>query len=352
MRSMQRLADRLFKTLAQVNYESIQVRPYKRSETIDVGLILMSNSEIMNKNIIENRASTAESFSITWENGPTIVVHSLLTTLRHSLPLIIRRIVMVYALIHDTTHVNTATIDVEIYLVDLLDKRMLPRAKNEPLTPMHVNGGSTWFITKTKRVVVVYREEEFFKVLCHELVHTYNLDAILDNSGLHRDFERYIMARSGIKTTALKLNEAYTDLVACLFHIACWSFDNIGNVKCNDKFRVLFKWAIKHGHMHMVRVASRIIRHFSSHTTNWKESTSAFSYYCCKAAVFNVFMTKMGKMKSWCLSEATARMFLELVVDALYDSSFISMLQDCLLEPDNDMSLRMLPMDFDPNLAK
>lgn len=342
---MQRLGKRFFNVLSKVNFNNIRVLPYRRSEPIDINTVIQSNTDVIGKTTIENRAKTAESFLVSWENGPTIILHLLLTSMRPNLPIIVRRIVMGYALIHDDI-LERSAMEVEMYLIDLPDKKLLPLKAMETLTQFHVNGGSTWYKSSKKRVIVVYREEELLKVLMHEMVHSYNLDEhIIGNAT--QDSEKHLITRYGLQTNNLKLYETYTDVIACLFHIACWTFDNLEANRDEERFVSMYKDALERAHVHMINTAAQIIRHFSG-LKNWSERTAVFSYYLCKAAVFKPFIAKMSyRMQNWKLNDGKVKKFLELIVESVDGPTFLMDMEKTLRSKRIERSLRMTPVEFD-----
>ena len=342
---MQRLGARFYNVLSKIDYNDIRVLPYRRNGPVDVNTVIMSNVDVISKSTIESRAKTLESFTVSWKNGPTIIIHLMLTSMRPSLPIIVRRIVMGYALIHDGVH-EQSDMEVEMYLIDLPDKKLLPLKAMETLTQSHVNGGSTWYKSDKKRVIVVYREEELLKVLVHEMVHSYNLDEhIIGN--ITKETENYLVTKRGIKTNGLKLHETYTDVIACLFHIACWTFDNLGPNADEALFISMYKEALQRAYAHMINTTAQIIRHFSG-MENWSERTAVYSYYLCKAAVFKPFITKMShRMQGWKLTGVKVKNFLELIVDSVDGQPFVADLEDSLRTPKIERSIRMTPVEFD-----
>ena len=74
-------------------------------------------------------------------------------------------------LITPQSNVN-ATLTVDIYLTSF--KKKMPRF-GEAFTSDHVNSALTYICNKHGEIII-YREEEWFKVLLHECIHSYCLD--------------------------------------------------------------------------------------------------------------------------------------------------------------------------------
>jgi hypothetical protein len=93
----------------------------------------------------------------------------------------------------------------EIYLSDQL--KQLPR-KGKMFGPVEINSGSTNFET-----ITIWRNEEHFKLILHELVHFYNLDGYLDLE--HQNQQINMECHYQIeKNTETRLYEAYTESLA------------------------------------------------------------------------------------------------------------------------------------------
>ena len=95
-------------------------------------------------------------------------------------------------------------------------KKVFPRSHGDPLTPLHVNSGVTYHnMHDTIKNVIVYRKEEVFKVLMHELIHAYELDI----SRMSEAIEMPIRNAFGKSGVVLRINESITDTLACMLNV-------------------------------------------------------------------------------------------------------------------------------------
>ena len=69
----------------------------------------------------------------------------------------------------------SATLNIYIYMTDF--KKRFPTEKGQPLDAEHANTGLSYHCAKNNDVIV-YRKEEWFKVLIHELFHAFGLSFI------------------------------------------------------------------------------------------------------------------------------------------------------------------------------
>lgn len=113
---------------------------------------------------------------------------------------------------------NTFITNVKVFLTPA--KKVMPKDRRSPLTAVHVNSGvTTHMFGSHEKSVVVYREEEVFKVLMHELVHAYELDMIY----MPPSAESSIAPFFNLQGTTLRINESLTDTLACLYNVAMYA---------------------------------------------------------------------------------------------------------------------------------
>ena len=147
------------------------------------------------------------------------------------------------------------TEDLEIYLVLSLLKKKIDNTKN--ITPKNINSGYTDI---TNRYIFIWREEEFEKVLFHELIHYFNCD--------HRE-ETYTNY-----TNYDALFEAITDFKAIIYNLVYISY--ITNCKLNKLINYEFSFIVNQGIM-----INNLLN------KNIKLSSPAFSYFVLKTMLLH-----------------------------------------------------------------
>lgn len=159
-------------------------------------------------------------------------------------------------------------------------KKYLPMCKeNKIISTDNVNSGSTI----KQEIIQIWRKEEFYKVLIHELVHYFSIDFyIRDNiyTEVNNHFKKFIKIK-GID----RVNESYTEILAMLIHSLFYS--EIHNVKFNDviSYELTFSY---------FQVA-KILNYFNMTNYNdllsneYSQTTSAFSYYIVKCMFLEKF---------------------------------------------------------------
>ena len=90
-----------------------------------------------------------------------------------------RKIYLIVSLLHNTKQSvekqSKCSKRIRIFLVLTKHKKVLPKSPQHEIDTIHCNTAFT-YSCKTKNEIVVFREEEWCKVLIHELFHTLGLD--------------------------------------------------------------------------------------------------------------------------------------------------------------------------------
>lgn len=123
---------------------------------------------------------------------------------------------------------------IAIYIAPTPYKKQFNKDYEEPLTPSNINSG---FNVKhgNKNTIVVYRHEECFKVLLHELIHSLGMDInelyTTHNPNvvsLYKDFQKCI--GSNYNTSQLLLGETYNDFFTLLIYTLFYSVEKVASV--------------------------------------------------------------------------------------------------------------------------
>jgi hypothetical protein len=156
-----------------------------------------------------------------------------------------------------------------------LQKKLLPNQENLYINCEHINSGASL----PGSYVLIWRIEELYKVLIHELIHFYKLDFnSYDNN--YNKLHNYIINKYNIHNTDSP-NESYTEILALLIHSIFYSFYNKMDIIEILKYETVFT---------LVQI-SKILRYNNINNTNElgkkiiKQNTSIFSYYIVKGSL-------------------------------------------------------------------
>jgi len=135
---------------------------------------------------------------------------------------------------------------------------------------INTNGGQTNLIK-----IEIFRKEEVIKVLMHELCHLFRIDCIKIDTN-----QSILMNSFNIKTHTINLSvqEAITEYLAMLHHIALISFYTQESIKCIYHYEKIFS----------LYQVSKILNHYKFkrfedlYTNKMIQGTNVFSYYIIK----------------------------------------------------------------------
>lgn len=145
------------------------------------------------------------------------------------------------------------------------NRKRLPVKKNYVIGVEHVNSGYCYVNSgENDTNIVIFRKEEFFKVLVHELIHLYKL---IPNDN---DLDNYINLKYKLDNYILT-NESLVELNALLYN--CIIIHKLTNKDLQKLIIKEYKWSSN--------VLSNIIRYYGS-LKNWKENSNVFAYYYVK----------------------------------------------------------------------
>jgi len=194
-----------------------------------------------------------------------------------------------------------------IYLINL--KKELPKTNLEILSDINVNTGFT-YTCKPVNEIVIYRKEEWFKVLIHETIHNLGLDFSNMNI-LH--FNNKIKTIFKVESE-VNLYEAYTECWARIFNcIFCSYYSPFINGNSYKNFSHNFNFYINmeriFGFLQLVKILKFMgLKYEDLYLNNneletkrkilYKEKTNVLSYYIITQVLLNNYQEFM----LWCNS--------------------------------------------------
>jgi len=170
---------------------------------------------------------------------------------------------------------------VNIFVYENDDKKLLPLRRGARIDPLHVNSGYTQFDHSSGRVakfIVIFRTEEFLKVLTHELIHWFGVCEL--SFPVTTDINSIFPKDSHFKS----LNEALTELNALSFYNAIQlHIDNqLTAYTLRDRMETEYKYSLQN--------IEKLRWHFNCkyEFEGWKEGTNAFAYYVVKTILMAI----------------------------------------------------------------
>ncbi len=193
-----------------------------------------------------------------------------------------------------------------IYFYFTYAEKHLPKTNNTVLGETNVNTAFTTSCPKDAEIVV-YRKEEWFKVLIHESFHSFGLDfSNLNNA----DCLRYILNIFPVESQ-VNLYESYTEFWAETMNILFCSFFSLKHKNNINEFldnvEILLNLERSYSFFQLVKVLNHMgltYKDLYSNTKNsdelrkifYKENTNVLSYYIIKTILINDYQSFL----LWC----------------------------------------------------
>jgi hypothetical protein len=273
---------------------------------------------------IQHHILNAPSVAVTYRfnaGGRRVVLHFVVFNKRKSdlnMSKMLERARRVCALVHLVSlHASRSTCSSElciyIYLTEF--KKRFPTRKGETLDAEHVNTGMSYHCARDNDVVV-YRKEEWFKVLIHELFHALGLSFIESDvpSGVHDGMQRALQRMYAI-SHPVRVYETYCEIWARILNAVFDCFtEEVGRDARDLHLRVFMECVLQRLHADATFAHAQCgkLLHYMDLThdnianptpTNralvaekYRENTNVFAYYVLTC----ILMHSVDDYMAWC----------------------------------------------------
>ena len=200
-----------------------------------------------------------------------------------------------------------------LYFYQTSLRKELPLSNTEPIDQIHANTAFTR-TCQTNAEIVIFRNEEWFKVFLHETMHTFGLDF----SGVDNHYCTKIMLSLFNVNSDVNLYEAYTEFWARTMNVLFCSYNhfkrensiNISKMsehiiynKLNDFASHFMNIEIKYSFFQMVKILDfmdlkyeDILKQNQQIRIKYKENTNVLAYYIITTILINNYQLFLG----WC----------------------------------------------------
>lgn len=223
------------------------------------------------------------SFQLTVQNNTICTVHMFFDKSmdQKDLASMTKKIIVAIKLISAYSRSYTERLDIEIIFTEF--KKMLP-SHALPLDEQHINSAFVMNCTPRK-IMTIFRREEWYKVLIHELLHAFNIDFSCKNQ---TEIDIYMNSLFPIKKDNFRLFETYTELWAIMIHCCCISFYEAKDKKdiygLFNRLKFLFSHECKFSEMQFSKIMNyyRLTLSDIGTDTHYVEKTHVLSYFIFK----------------------------------------------------------------------
>lgn len=206
-------------------------------------------------------------------------------------------------------YANTSCTNIlDIYIYPTPFTKNLPGSSATVLGPEHVNTAYT-MPCAARGQLVIFREEEWFKVFIHETFHAYGLD--FSRSDI-KELKNHLKSLFPINSD-FDLYEAYTETWARLINCLFCSFNALTDKKDKKAFIANVDFCIELERMFALYQCTKVLSFMGLHYNDiheennylrhnlYKENTHVFAYYIMTAVLLNDYQGFM----LWCKSHNT-----------------------------------------------
>jgi len=229
----------------------------------------------------------------------------------------------------------TETLNIFIYPTPFVKK--LPTNPATVIGPEHINTAFT-MACATNGQIIIFREEEWFKVFIHETFHSYGLDfATQEHSGL-----KHILREIFPIDSDFDIYEAYTETWARIINCAFCSFNALPDKKDKKNFLLNLNFCFELERMFAIYQCIKILGFMglryedlyrskdakATYLHNlYKENTHVFAYYIMTA----IFLNDHQGFMLWCKKNNTRLLKFKVSSDSFKSfENYISSVYDCI----------------------
>ena len=309
---------------------------------------------------ILNEQSTAVTYNFS-AGGRKVVLHFVVFNKRESdlnMDKMLARAMRVCALMHLVSmHASrstcSSTLSIFIYMTDF--KKRFPDKAGEVFESEHVNTGMSYHCAKTNDIVV-FRKEEWFKVLIHESFHAFGLSFTDSDMPDRTDAAMQAMLK---KTYAIshpvRIYETYCEIWARILNVVFACFSDGNGSKCTNCMDSEIELAIfgecvmkglKKDAEHALHQCAKIMHYLDipSHVLmnptdenraivakKYRENTNVFAYYVMTCALqhsHEIFLEWCYKNNPFTDKKPRANILQFRTIPAIFNS-FMEMLHQC-----------------------
>ena len=226
---------------------------------------------------------------------------------------------------------QTCTESLNVFIYPTPFTKNLPTSPATIIGPEHINTAFTMACAKNGQIII-FREEEWFKVFIHETFHSYGLDFATKDHGELKNVLRGIFPIN----SDFDVYEAYTETWARIINCAFSSFNALGVDKNQNEFLSNLSFCLEIERMFALYQSIKMLgfmglRYGDIHKKEngylYKENTHVFAYYIMTA----IFLNDQQGFMLWCKKNNTSLLKFKSTPES-FDSfaTYITSVYDCI----------------------
>lgn len=202
----------------------------------------------------------------------------------------------------NSIHKLECTTPLTIMLFPTPHNKLIPTSELSILGPKNVNSAVTTNCSPDGNSMLIFRNEEWYKVFIHELMHSLNMDFSFLNVKEHDSK----LSQRFFVNSAFNSFEAYSEFWATVINVVYCSYEMLGQDNTLEDFIVYYELFMSFEKMfsifQLVKILDFMNLHYELLYTNkvskilYKENTNVFSYYILKS----ILLFNSDKFLFWC----------------------------------------------------
>jgi hypothetical protein len=259
-------------------------------------LVLLQNTKFVPNNIkkyMEKNIKHIENYTFTIKNIAFNIEFMVCDNLNHFVHLKKIIILLNFLLSFFVPHISS----LKISLCFTNEKKEIPEVNKKTLSKDNVNTALT-FACKKEGGILIYRKEEWYKVLIHELLHSF----CFDFSMLNMSFSvKNLLKKMFSVNSDFQITETYSEFWANIFHTSIISFlsnkndfkEFVLNFRILNEFEKYYSIfscikVLHHMGLSYEEITSNDDRKIAKSLSLYKEETNVFAYHILKSVwLFN-----------------------------------------------------------------
>lgn len=332
-----------FKKVINIKKEyKIEKKDFKYNKYID----LLDFDFIDNKIINNIKKNIKTEFYLKYENINIYLFHYN-KTLNNKIKKILDKILNIIICLKKLFKNNK---DIKIHLYFSKLKKTFPK-NNKTIGPIHSNSGLTYYPDMKKNgIIIIFREEEYIKVLIHECIHSLYGDLHLwDQKNNEKIFNKYCL--NSYEYKKVNINETYTEFLASIINqiyiiILC-------KLKLKD-INTLFRYESIYS---LIKV-KQILEHYKYNNIKniynkekcqvFNQKTSILSYYIFKTGLyFNItkVLNLYNRTNNFRIKKSQTKEFVNLI-DKSTDNLLLNIISNLDIKNYKTKTLRMTVIEI------
>ena len=218
-------------------------------------------------------------------------------------------------------------IDIKIFLTPF-KKIWQNNENNENIDMLNVNTGYSTIGCINNSSLVLFRQEEWYKVLIHELMHNLNLDF----ANIFREKYKFILKDNFYINSKYDLTETYCEFWARQLNLIIYSYLKTANKNIFDNFYKIYSFALKKEVKFSLQQANKLSE--TIYLSYYNEKTNVFCYYI----LTSVLMYYSNDFIKWCKNNNNSLInfkkdntniinFIKFIINKYYSKDYILDLQ-------------------------